>query len=99
MTEYGEHIVPVYRRRNIRMNDYATILVGPAGGRSVGPAGAACADTSRLSTAGSSASAPIAACPATTRATRSCGSSGRAPAWATTRWSDDHQVGQDPIRS
>ena len=28
VTEYGEHIVPVYRRRGIRMNDYATILAG-----------------------------------------------------------------------
>ena len=28
VTEYGEHIIPVYRRRGIRMNDYATILAG-----------------------------------------------------------------------
>jgi hypothetical protein len=28
VTEYGEHIIPVYRRRGIRMNDYATILGG-----------------------------------------------------------------------
>ncbi len=28
VTEYGEHIVPVYRRRGIRMNDYATFLAG-----------------------------------------------------------------------
>jgi hypothetical protein len=28
VTEYGEHVVPVYRRRGIRMNDYATILAG-----------------------------------------------------------------------
>ena len=28
VTEYGEHTVPVYRRRGIRMNDYATILAG-----------------------------------------------------------------------
>jgi hypothetical protein len=28
VTEYGEHIVPIYRRRDIRMNDYVTILAG-----------------------------------------------------------------------
>lgn len=28
VTEYGEHIIPVYRRRGIRMNDYAAILAG-----------------------------------------------------------------------
>jgi hypothetical protein len=28
VTDYGEHIIPVYRRRGIRMNDYATILAG-----------------------------------------------------------------------
>lgn len=28
VTEYGEHIVPVYRRRGIRMNDYTTTLAG-----------------------------------------------------------------------
>ena len=28
VTEYGEHIVPIYRRRDIRMNDYVTILGG-----------------------------------------------------------------------
>jgi hypothetical protein len=28
VTEYGEHVIPVYRRRGIRMNDYATILAG-----------------------------------------------------------------------
>lgn len=28
VTEYGEHIIPVYRRRGIRMNDYATFLAG-----------------------------------------------------------------------
>lgn len=28
VTEYGEHIVPIYRRRKIRMNDYVTILSG-----------------------------------------------------------------------
>jgi hypothetical protein len=28
VTEYGEHIIPIYRRRGIRMNDYATVLSG-----------------------------------------------------------------------
>ncbi len=28
VTDYGEHIVPIYRRRDIRMNDYVTILGG-----------------------------------------------------------------------
>lgn len=28
VTDYGEHIIPIYRRRGIRMNDYATILAG-----------------------------------------------------------------------
>lgn len=28
VTDYGEHIVPLYRRRKIRMNDYVTILAG-----------------------------------------------------------------------
>ncbi len=28
VAEYGEHIVPIYRRRHIRMNDYVTILGG-----------------------------------------------------------------------
>jgi hypothetical protein len=28
VTDYGEHIVPIYRRRDIRMNDYVTILNG-----------------------------------------------------------------------
>ena len=28
VTDYGEHIVPLYRRRGIRMNDYVTILSG-----------------------------------------------------------------------
>lgn len=28
VTEYGEHVVPIYRRRGIRMNDYATLLAG-----------------------------------------------------------------------
>jgi hypothetical protein len=28
VADYGEHIVPIYRRRKIRMNDYVTILAG-----------------------------------------------------------------------
>ena len=28
VTDYGEHIVPIYRRRDIRMNDYVTVLGG-----------------------------------------------------------------------
>jgi hypothetical protein len=28
VTDYGEHIVPIYRRRHIRMSDYVTILTG-----------------------------------------------------------------------
>lgn len=28
VTEYGEHVIPIYRRRGIRMNDYAAILAG-----------------------------------------------------------------------
>jgi hypothetical protein len=28
VTEYGEHVIPVYRRRGIRMNDYAAVLAG-----------------------------------------------------------------------
>lgn len=28
VTEYGEHTVPIYRRRGIRMNDLTTILAG-----------------------------------------------------------------------
>lgn len=28
VVEYGEHIIPIYRRRGIRMTDYATILAG-----------------------------------------------------------------------
>jgi hypothetical protein len=28
VTDYGEHVIPIYRRRGIRMNDYATFLAG-----------------------------------------------------------------------
>jgi hypothetical protein len=28
VTEYGEQVIPIYRRRGIRMNDYATVLAG-----------------------------------------------------------------------
>jgi hypothetical protein len=28
VVEYGEHVIPIYRRRGIRMNDYAIILAG-----------------------------------------------------------------------
>lgn len=28
VTDYGEHLVPIYRRRHIRMTDYVTILTG-----------------------------------------------------------------------
>ena len=93
---YGEWLVPIYRRRRRPHERRRHAPRGACGTPSSASSRAATPDAVRgvIVRVDRAPAPPSPPARATTRATSSCASSGRAPVSATTRSSDDHQVGR-----